>query len=228
MEVKIGKDVALLTAHKTYRDDGEDMVKAVATYVPFMNYVAACESSGLVPSAFLVRNVRHIARRVVGVIMDVECNTPTGKIVQPVEMSDFSPAILLPVVIVETVRYALLLQRRCVAVGCGLTTEAFCGAKDSGDNITWQNHELLTSAGFDLRDVRKLGFGEYSVGNEGLPPYTLHTIKKGMSSEEFEQLQKISAGTADASLFAVRLEDVMSSVNDAKAGLAASVLLLES
>ncbi|KAG8347054.1 hypothetical protein ERJ75_000929500 [Trypanosoma vivax] len=225
MELRVGSGVAVLAPHKTYRDDSDSTVKDVATFTPFRNYIAACNEHGPVPCALLIRNVRRMAQRVVGVIMDVECNTATGKTVQTVELTDASPAILLPVVVVVGVEYALLLHQRRVSVGCDVTVEAFCGVENSDGTFSWENEHFLTALGFDMKTVRVCGANKYTVGNEGQQPYRVCSVSASMDLGALETLQKSSKDSTSVSLLAVRLEEVVTSVNDAKASLAASLLL---
>ncbi|KEG14170.1 hypothetical protein DQ04_00591110 [Trypanosoma grayi] len=226
MEVLIGNREVLLTTHKTYRDDGEGGVRSVAAYTPFCNYLAACAEHGPMPSAFIVRNIRRIAQRVVGVIMDVECETQSGKVVQTVDLCDSTPVVLLPIAIVNDTKYALLVRQRRVSAGCKFTVEAFCGAEDCDGTITWTNGELLTRLGFDLNSVEVLSQVKYTVGNEGTAPYKVCSASVLMAPEIFQGVQESAKG-AETSFIAVPLEEVMFAVSDAKAGLAASLVLAE-
>nr|CCC94284.1 conserved hypothetical protein [Trypanosoma congolense IL3000] len=226
MEINFGARVALLATHKTYCDDGDNTVKCVASYPPFMSYLEECRVGGPTPSSFLIRDVRRMARRIVGVILDVECLTDTGKMTQTVELSDHSPAILLPVARVEETKYALLVRHRCTSAGCGLTTEAFCGLVDGGGATTWYYSDLLTEAGFNLGQLDKVGSRKYSVGNEGSPPYDVFTIEQAMTPSAIEAIHQAAAGAADASLVAVPMEDVVLTINDAKAALAVSLVMM--
>ncbi|ORC92759.1 uncharacterized protein TM35_000035120 [Trypanosoma theileri] len=224
MEVLIGERAALLTTHKTYRDDGEDSVRAVAGYPPFCNYVETCAKSGPVPSAFEIRNIRRIAQRVVGVIMDVECETQSGKVIQTVDLHDNSPVILFPVAVVNDTRYALLVRQRRVSAGCKYTLEAMCGTETEENVFTGPSDEHLAALGFDLRQAYALSPSRYTLGNEGTAPYKVCSVNATLSPEVLQELQN-PPENVDTSLIPLPLEEVLSTVNDAKASLAVSLLL---
>ncbi|KAH9589366.1 hypothetical protein LSM04_007489 [Trypanosoma melophagium] len=224
MEVLIGERAVLLTTHKTYRDDGEDSVRAVAGYTPFRTYVDTCTKSGPVPSAFLIRNIRRIAQRVVGVIMDVECDTQSGKVVQTVDLCDSSPVILLPIATVNNTRYAFLVRQRRVSAGCKYTLEAMCGTETEDNAFIGPNDELLSALGFDLKQVFALSPSRYTLGNEGTVLYKVCSVNATLSPETLQELQSVPENV-DTLLTPVSLEEVLGNVNDAKASLAASLLL---
>ncbi|RNF22227.1 uncharacterized protein Tco025E_03159 [Trypanosoma conorhini] len=225
MEVQVGERVALLTTHKTFRDDTEGGLRAVADYPPFCKYVAACAGHGPVPSTFVIRNIRRVAQRVVGLTMDVECDTRSGKVVQTVDLCDSSPAIILPVAAVNDTRYAILVRQRQVSVGCNFILEAFCGAVNDTGNLTAPKDELFQQLGADLQQVRAVSSKGYTVGNEGTAPYKVYSLAVEMTPETLQTLQNASK-VVENSLVALPLDEVVSTVSDAKACLAASLLLV--
>ncbi|EAN94394.1 hypothetical protein TcCL_ESM04005 [Trypanosoma cruzi] len=225
MEIQLGEKVALLTTHKTYRDDLEDGVRAVARYLPFCKYVATCAEHGPVPSTFIIRSIRRVAQRIVGLIMDVECVTRSGKIVQTVDICDSNPVIIFPVATVNGIRYAILVRKRQVSVGCNFIVEALCGVENNDGSFTIPNDELLIPLGVDLQKTHALSSKRYTIGNEGTTPYKVYSVTLEMTPETLQKLQNTSKDLENA-LIALPLDEVLSTVGDVKASLAASLLLV--
>ncbi|RNF07452.1 hypothetical protein TraAM80_03428 [Trypanosoma rangeli] len=225
MEIQVGEKVALLTTHKTYRDDAEDSVRAVANYSPFCKYVEACARHGPVPSTFVIRDIRRVAHRIVGLTVDVECDTRSGRVVQSVDLCDSSPAIILPVSTVNDICYAILVRQRQTSVSCSFILEAFCGAVNDTGNLTAPKDELFQQLGVDLQQVRAVSPKKYTIGNEGTAPYKIYSVTVEMSPETLQTLQNASM-IVEKSLVAMPLDEVLSTVSDVKACLAASLLLV--
>ncbi|ESL11660.1 hypothetical protein TRSC58_00585 [Trypanosoma rangeli SC58] len=224
MEIQVGEKVALLTMHKSYRDDAEGGVKAVANYSPFCKYVATCARYGPVPSTFVIRDIRRVAQRIVGLTMDVECVTRSGRVVQSVDLCDSSPAVILPVTTVNDICYALLVRQRQASVGCNFILEAFCGAVNDTGSLMAPKDELFQQLGVDLQQVRAISPKKYTIGNEGTAPYKVYSVTVEMSPETLQTLQNVSMNV-EKSLVAMPLDEVLSTVSDAKACLVASLLL---
>lgn len=237
MELTIKGKRVPLTMHKSFSEVGElSSLRDVSQYPPMLQFIAACEERGPVPRSITVRSIGRMAHRVVDVLIDVTYNEEEGTqrdggnavvtVPQPVHLTSTSPAVFLPIVMVNGERHAVLIQQRRLATGYQSSTEAVVGVVGEDGQFTSDQDDLLALFGVHPQEAITLGPHTYTIGNEGEPPYTIFTAQSTLTPDQLAELHKAVEEDRDSAAVPVVLPlSEVFAAGDAKASLAAALCL---
>lgn len=222
MEVTVGDAKVLLTTHRTFSEhDNCCPIQNVAEYPPLRSYLERCADNGPLPYAVVIRQLHHVAHRIVGATINVvyQEGTPGGITwTQTLQLWDKQPAVLMPILIVDGDRFAVLARCHDVSSAVPYSLAAIRGWVSSDSSTEFNCTASLLKYGFDLGEAKTLSPQSYTVGNEGEAPVQLFTLMKTSSLDEIEAM------SADTDLSAVLISEVPH-VGDVRAVLAAMVAM---
>ncbi|CAD2222368.1 hypothetical protein, conserved [Angomonas deanei] len=223
MEIKVQNGTILLSIHSTLLvTNKEETLRSVADYPPFQQYIGSFEQPGsILPKAILIRSIMKMAQRIVRVIADVVVDTDGKEITQPIQLSAESPAVLLPIAVVDGKKYGIVVGQRRMSLSFFPTKEAIYGSVDETGRFTSDCNSILTSLGFNLAGVEAVGERTFTIGNEGKLPFRIFSVTANLTQQQLETIG--SAESEEGRPIAVPF-DVLPSLDDAKVGLAACLL----
>ncbi|KAK7199045.1 hypothetical protein NESM_000872700 [Novymonas esmeraldas] len=223
MEVVVEQQHVLLTTHKTYSEVGElHSLRAFAQYPPLRAYLTKCAASGPMPSAVVVRRLERVAHRITGAVVDLVYAAESGGGVgttQALRLGNTDPAVLLPVLVVDGRRHAVLARQAQVSQGLAVVPSAIRGTVGaSGEFVGAAHASALECVGLRIAEATPLSPASFTIGSEGEPAVRLFTVVASCDAEGVQRLQQQSSD-----LTLVALEDVFAA-GDAAASLAVSLL----
>lgn len=228
MEITVGGKEVLLTTHKTYRESAEtEGLKALMDFAPFKQFLAFSEERGPIPQSIIVRALKHLAHRLVSAMVDVEYVDSIGqRLTQSVYFTTYRPALLLPVVECGDDKYGIFVRQSRLALSFEQSDEALDGAISEDGGFVSDYDEFLQELGVQQSAIVPIDGRAYTVGNEGGFPYKVFTtsgLSFSTADELHVRLQQLSEGLSVK--FVAAPMEVILSIGDAKARLAASLLL---
>jgi hypothetical protein len=230
MEYRVGGTEVLLTLDKAYvAEDDTALLQQVSRFKPLVDYLTTFKPQDSVVSVLTINNVTTIAGRIASIRGRITLKHKVTKETQTeaLALSDESRAVVLPVLSVGTAQYAALVRRPRLAIGGALITEAFEGtfAKEDGAFVA-EGSELLKALGFHITDKTCSALSSEAISfSDGNPPVKVLRASKVFTDSAFADATRSAIQSDDATLVIVPIEEVATQSTDAKAVVAASLLL---